>query len=96
MLVSYAWPGNVRELENAVERAMVVGREPSLQPDDLPLQLLRTGGEPEGVTLAALERRHIERIMREEEGNITRTATVLGIDRGTLYNKLRRYGIERL
>ena len=96
MLVSYSWPGNVRELENAVERAMVVGREPSLQPDDLPLQLIRTEGEPEGVTLAALERRHIERILREEEGNITRTAAVLGIDRGTLYNKLRRYGIERL
>lgn len=96
MLVSYSWPGNVRELENAVERAMVVGREPSLQPDDLPLQLIRTEGEPEGVTLAALERRHIERILREEEGNITRAAAVLGIDRGTLYNKLRRYGIERL
>jgi DNA-binding NtrC family response regulator len=96
MLVSYSWPGNVRELENAVERAMVVGREPSLQPDDLPLQLSRTDGEPEGVTLAALERRHIERILREEEGNITRAAAVLGIDRGTLYNKLRRYGIERL
>lgn len=96
MLASYSWPGNVRELENAVERAMVVGREPSLQPDDLPLQLIRTDGEPEGVTLAALERRHIERILREEEGNITRTAAVLGIDRGTLYNKLRRYGIERL
>ena len=96
MLVSYSWPGNVRELENAVERAMVVGREPSLQPDDLPLQLIRADGEPEGVTLAALERRHIERILREEEGNITRTAAVLGIDRGTLYNKLRRYGIERL
>ena len=96
MLVSYSWPGNVRELENAVERAMVVGREPSLQPDDLPLQLVRTDGEPEGVTLAALERRHIERILREEEGNITRAAAMLGIDRGTLYNKLRRYGIERL
>ena len=95
MLVSYSWPGNVRELENAVERAMVIGREPSIQPDDLPLQMTRNGEEPEGVSLAALERRHIERILREEKGNITRTAAVLGIDRGTLYNKLQRYGIER-
>jgi len=95
MLVSYSWPGNVRELENAVERAMVIGQEPYIQPDDLPLQMTRNGEEPEGVSLAALERRHIERILREEKGNITRTASVLGIDRGTLYNKLQRYGIER-
>jgi len=95
MLVSYSWPGNVRELENAVERAMVIGREPYIQPDELPLQMTRNGEEPEGVSLAALERRHIERILREEKGNITRTASVLGIDRGTLYNKLQRYGIER-
>ena len=94
-LASYEWPGNVRELENAVERAMVIGRAQSIQPDDLPLQLVRTEQEPEGATLAALERRHLERILREERGNITRAATALGIDRGTLYNKLRRYGIER-
>ena len=95
MLVAYAWPGNVRELENAVERAMVVGREASLQPDDLPLPLARREAEPEGSTLAALERRHIERVLRAEGDNITRAAAALGIDRGTLYNKLRRYGIER-
>jgi DNA-binding NtrC family response regulator len=95
LLLSYGWPGNVRELENAVERAMVVGRQPTLQPGDLPLQLAGTQAEPSGTTLAALERRHIERVLRQENGNITRTATALGIDRGTLYNKLRRYGIER-
>ncbi len=94
-LVSYGWPGNVRELENAVERAMVVGRESSVQPADLPLPLTERVPEPEGTTLAALERRHIERVLREEHGNITRAAAALGVDRGTLYNKLRRYGIER-
>jgi transcriptional regulator with PAS, ATPase and Fis domain len=96
LLVSYSWPGNVRELENAVERAMVVGREPSIQPDDLPLPLARSEAEPEGSSLAAIERRHIERVLRAEKGNITRAAAALGIDRGTLYNKLRRYDIERL
>ena len=95
MLVSYAWPGNVRELENAVERAMVIGREPSVQPEDLPVPLARSDAEPEGSTLAAIERRHIERVLRAEQGNITRAAAALGIDRGTLYNKLRRYDIER-
>jgi transcriptional regulator with PAS, ATPase and Fis domain len=96
LLVSYSWPGNVRELENAVERAMVIGREPSIQPDDLPLPLARSEAEPEGSSLAAIERRHIERVLRAEKGNITRAAAALGIDRGTLYNKLRRYDIERL
>jgi DNA-binding NtrC family response regulator len=95
MLMAYAWPGNVRELENAVERAMVIGRADQLQPQDLPLPLSGASEEPEGATLAALERRHIERVLREERGNITRTAAKLGIDRGTLYNKLRRYDIER-
>jgi DNA-binding NtrC family response regulator len=95
MLVAYSWPGNVRELENAVERAMVVGRAASLQPDDLPLPLARREPEPDGSSLAALERRHIERVLRAEGDNITRAAAALGIDRGTLYNKLRRYGIER-
>ena len=96
LLVSYAWPGNVRELENAVERSMVIGREDSVQPEDLPLPLASSKAEPEGSTLAAIERRHIERVLRAEKGNITRAAVALGIDRGTLYNKLRRYDIERL
>lgn len=95
LLVSYAWPGNVRELENAVERAMVVGKEAGIQASDLPVPLARTTPEPQGATLAAIERRHIERVLGEEDGNITRAAAALGIDRGTLYNKLRRYGIER-
>ena len=95
LLVAYPWPGNVRELENAVERAMVVGREELIQPSDLPLEVERHDGQFAGKTLEALERDHIERVLREEDGNITRTARVLGIDRGTLYNKLRRYGIER-
>ena len=94
-LMSYDWPGNVRELENAIERAMVIGREPEIRPEDLPLPSSRPAADSEGSTLAALERRHIERTLQEEDGNITRAAAKLGIDRGTLYNKLRRYGIER-
>jgi len=95
ILAAYAWPGNVRELENAVERAMVIGREPTIQPGDLPLPLSNSSPQPDESTLAALERRHIERVLGQEQGNITRAAAALGIDRGTLYNKLRRYGIER-
>jgi DNA-binding NtrC family response regulator len=95
MLSTYAWPGNVRELENAIERAMVIGREPEILSADLPVQVEGRPGRPAGRSLEAIEKEHIERILEEEEGNITHAAQALGIDRGTLYNKLKRYGIER-
>lgn len=95
ILVSYRWPGNVRELENAIERALVVGKTDTIQPNQLPLRVEREGAEPPEMTLVAIEKEHIERVMREEDGNITRAAQTLGIDRGTLYNKIKRYGIRR-
>ncbi|UCC72573.1 MAG: sigma-54-dependent Fis family transcriptional regulator [Gemmatimonadota bacterium] len=95
MLVNYQWPGNVRELENAIERAMVVGLGLAIVPEDLPLRLEAEGREPPEMTLSAVEKVHIERVLREMDGNITQTAKILDIDRGTLYNKLKRYGIRR-
>ncbi len=95
LLHRYRWPGNVRELENAIERAMVVGTGPAIQPDDLPLRVGADEPAPAEQSLAALERHHIERVLRDTEGNVTRAAKVLGIDRATLYNKIKRYGIRR-
>jgi DNA-binding NtrC family response regulator len=95
MLASYRWPGNVRELQNAIERAMVIGREPQIVPADLPLRLEANNVEPHERTLSALEKDHIESVLRENDGNVTQAARVLGIDRGTLYNKMRKYGIGR-
>jgi len=95
LLHRYRWPGNVRELENAIERAMVVGSGPAVQPDDLPLRIGADEPAPAEQSLAALERRHIERVLRDAEGNVTQAAKVLGIDRATLYNKIKRYGIRR-
>jgi DNA-binding NtrC family response regulator len=95
MLVSYRWPGNVRELQNAIERAMVIGREPQIVPADLPLRLEANNTDPNERTLSALEKDHIEGVLREHDGNVTQAARVLGIDRGTLYNKMRKYGIGR-
>jgi DNA-binding NtrC family response regulator len=94
LLERYRWPGNVRELENAVERAMVIGREGAIVPADLPLQLERQV-VPADTSLAAVEKQHIERVLQEAGGNVTRSAKILGIDRATLYNKVRRYGIKR-
>jgi len=95
LLLEYRWPGNVRELENAIERAMVVGREPEVVPDDLPFHRERPAGEPAARSIAGIEKDHIEQVMREMDGNISRSAKVLGIDRATLYNKLKKYGIRR-
>ncbi len=95
LLLGYRWPGNVRELENAVERAMVVGRAAEVTPGDLPFNVERAPGEPAERSLAGMEKEHIERVLRETDGNISRSAKVLGIDRATLYNKLKKYGIRR-
>ena len=94
-VLAYRWPGNVRELENAIERAMVIGRGPSIGPTDLPFDLGGLGNGPAGLSLAAVEKEHIERVLRDAEGNVTHSARLLGIDRATLYNKMKRYGIRR-
>ncbi len=92
-LMQHDWPGNVRELENAVERALVVGRGPEVRPSDFSFQL-HDDEMKGGRTLDDVERAHIERILRETQHNLSRTARILDIDRTTLYNKLRRYGMR--
>jgi two-component system NtrC family response regulator len=93
VLMRHDWPGNVRELENAVERALVVGRGSEIRPADFSFQF--QAEEPKGgQTLDDVERSHIERILRETQHNLSRAARILDIDRTTLYNKLRRYGLR--
>jgi DNA-binding NtrC family response regulator len=93
LLIRHDWPGNVRELENAVERALVVGRGNEIRAADFSFQFQaeETRG---GRTLDDIERAHIERILRETQHNLSRAARILDIDRTTLYNKLRRYGLR--
>ena len=92
VLMNHEWPGNVRELENAVERALVVCRGPEIKPADFSFQF-QSGGVPTGRTLDDVERVHIERVLRETDHNLSRAARILDIDRTTLYNKLKRYGL---
>jgi len=92
LLVDYDWPGNVRELSNAIERAMVVGKGDAILPEDLPLgslARLSSGGLPD--SLAEMEKRHIASVLARTGWNITRAAKLLGVDRATVYNKIRRY-----
>jgi DNA-binding NtrC family response regulator len=93
LLMRHEWPGNVRELENAVERALVVSRASEIRPSDFSFQL--QGDELKGGrTLEDIERVHIERTLRETQHNLSKAARVLDIDRTTLYNKLRKYGLR--
>jgi DNA-binding NtrC family response regulator len=93
-LLNHDWPGNVRELRNYVERAVVLGRPPVIEAHDLPLATT-THAAPAARSLADVERQHIEGILDEQGWNISRAARLLGVDRGTLYNKIRKHGLTR-
>jgi DNA-binding NtrC family response regulator len=94
-MLAYRWPGNVRELENAVERAMVIGRAPAIRREDLPLSMDGDPPNSDDQTLDSVEKEHIEKVLAQLDGNVTRSAAVLGIDRATLYHKIKRYGLRR-
>jgi DNA-binding NtrC family response regulator len=96
-LRAYDWPGNVRELANAIERAMVVSRRDTILPEDLPFALANTqaAAAPAGDSLADVEKAHIEVILGRTGWNISQAAETLQIDRATLYNKIKRYGLAR-
>ena len=94
-LVRHDWPGNVRELENAIERAMVVGKPPAIRGEDLPFQLLERRTVPASGSLAAMERTHIAATLEQNHWNISRSAEILQIDRVTLYNKIEKYGLKK-
>ncbi|MDY6847948.1 MAG: sigma-54-dependent transcriptional regulator [Geoalkalibacter sp.] len=97
-LLSYSWPGNVRELRNAMERAVALTRFNTLAVGDLPDRIRDSqpgpmatdlAGPGELPSLAEVERRHIDRVLEAVEGNRTLAARILGLDRKTLYRKLR-------
>ncbi|MBM3998474.1 MAG: FHA domain-containing protein [Planctomycetes bacterium] len=89
-LRDYPWPGNVRELKNAVERAVVLGSGLEISPADLGLPHPGNTPPPQAqlISLQELERRHIRYVLDAVHGNKTQACRILGIGRGTLYNKL--------
>ncbi len=100
LLMARDWPGNIRELENAIERGIVGCRERII--DEACFSFLVQADDhaapwalPGNLTLEEIEKQAIEATLRRTEGNIKEAARVLGIDRSTLYDKIKRYGIER-
>ncbi|MEX1223302.1 MAG: sigma-54 dependent transcriptional regulator [Pirellulales bacterium] len=98
----YGWPGNVRELQNAIERAVLLGKGPRIEPHDLPSDM----GLARNVHVAAVGQRTLKEALEEPERQIildvlngnnwnrNETAEQLGINRTTLYKKMKRLGLE--
>ena len=97
LLTEYPWPGNIRELEHCIERAMALANIQVLMPDDLAPELrstLEVELYRDRPTLEDVKRRYVVHILSQTEGNISRAATILGVDRRSLYRMLSRYGLR--
>ena len=107
-LLAHAWPGNVRELRNAIERAVILCEGGLITSAHLPISLASTGepprvaqsgggaaAGPRGASLEAMEKEMIQRAMAQAKNNKSEAARLLGLARGQLYSRLKRYGLTR-
>jgi len=100
VLTEYDWPGNIRELDNTIERAVVLARDRAVEVEDLMSHgismgipaLAWAGGQFK--PLEDIEKEYIKAVLRDQNGNKGRTAIILGIDRKTLWAKIKKYGLE--
>ena len=103
-LQRYRWPGNVRELQNVIERAVLLGKESVVGVADLPasmaavgsISLQSTAGQSLKQSLENPERQIIRDVLEANNWNRNLTAETLGINRTTLYKKMKRLGLEDL
>jgi DNA-binding NtrC family response regulator len=103
LLTAYEWPGNVRELENTIEHLVLYSRDARITPEDLPAKFHEAVPTVESgpsdlfadlPTLDELERRYMIHVLEAVNGNRTRAAEVLGVDRRTLYRMAERFGVK--
>ncbi len=99
LFMEYDWPGNVRQLENAIEHAFILCHGGLIEPDHLPGPFRRTAGShdafPKGLTLEEIEKRAVLEALARNQGKKLATARELGINKTTLWRKLKRLGISR-
>ena len=102
--MDYPWPGNIRELKNVIEYAFVIAEGPTIQHGHLPRKILESGDarSPSPGPLApplvhsrdANEKKELIRALKQTEGNQTRAAKLLNINRVTVWNRMKKYGID--
>ncbi len=98
-LQAYPWPGNLRELRQSLQRAAIFCENAMLTVEDLQLEHEHLANDPtvsekRQMTLSELERRHIEQVLRIENGNVEKTAKTLGLSRSALYDRIKKHGIS--
>lgn len=96
-LITHPWPGNIRQLRNTIESCMVMAAGDEIQLDDLPIMPAgrdRAAAAWQPRSLNEVEREHIERVLDFCTWNKSKTAEILGIERSTLYARIRNYEIE--
>ena len=95
-LEKHGWPGNVRELENRIKRAVILAEGAKVTPENLELSSPYAKYEGQGLREAreALDRELIQQALGRRQGNLTRTASDLGISRPTLYELMQKLGIK--
>jgi two-component system, NtrC family, response regulator AtoC len=107
-LQTYSWPGNIRQLENVIEQAVVLSNQPILTLEDLPREIregLASTASDGGArneqflfsdipSLEEVKKRYVLYVMNRAQGNISRVAKMLEVDRRSLYRMLARWKIE--
>lgn len=96
-LRSYSWPGNVRELQNLMHRLVILADDNVIDVPDLPESFRYSASRSKGLdrTLEEVELEYIQNVLSANNNNISRTASILGIDRKTLREKLKRHAKEK-
>ena len=96
LLQNHSWKGNIRELRNVIERAVILTDTGEILPENLPYDIQRQSSTvTKSLSLAEVEKKHIEKVLGYTKGNKTKTAELLGIGLTTLYRKLEEYHIIR-
>lgn len=95
ILISYPWPGNIRELKSAVNKVDILTDSEIITKDHIPphFAMQKSVPSPSSKTLEDIEKEHIMRVLAETDGNQSQAANVLGINRKTLYKKIKKYKI---
>jgi DNA-binding NtrC family response regulator len=95
ILMSNDWPGNARELRNVIERAVVVAKGNIVTESDISLPSTTSVANHRTKSLEEIEKAHILVVLNDNQWNIVRSAHALGIDRVTLYNKIKKFGLKK-